>query len=196
MAASKQLCAAKYALLGSSDLHSVAMVTNEMVLNLYAIMNRNPEYTYCTLRQWLLVLFGEKCPKKYFPSAKAIRQSVLRLYARLSKLKKERNCPSKDEKIQNFLQEEYCLPQVFISKGKVHKVPNTLPHCNEVLQAVNVDLYRDLTKIQLENESKTEKLMQLQHKMYSMHRNTAKKSLAKRRPLPFRQRKLLKRKVL
>ena len=183
MAVSKQLSPAKYTLLDSTKLHSVAMVTNEMVLDLHSIMNHNPEYTYCTLRQWLLVLFGKRFQEKDFPSAKAIRQNVLRLCARLSKLKKERNCLSKGEKIQRFFQEEYCLPQAFISNGEVHKVSASLPCFDKVLQAANVELCRDLTKMQLENESKEEKLTQLRHKMYSMHRNTARKIARKEKTI-------------
>ena len=46
MAVSKQLSPAKYTLLDSTKLHSVAMVTNEMVLDLHSIMNHNPEHSY------------------------------------------------------------------------------------------------------------------------------------------------------
>ena len=137
-------------------------------------------------------LFGKNFQEKDFPSAKAIRQNILRLCGRLSKLKKEKNCSSKDEKIQRFLQEEYCLPQVFISSGKVHKVPAavSLPCFDEVLQTASVKLCRDLTKIQLENESKAKKLTQLRNKMYSMHRNTAKKIARKEKTITLQAKEI------
>ena len=194
MAVSKQSCPSKYFLFDSAELHSVEMVTNEMVLDLYSVMNRSPEYTYYTLRQWLLVLFGKRFQEKDFPSAQAIRQSVLRVYGRLSKLKKEKNSLSKSERIERFLKEEYCLPQVFISNGKVHNVSATLPCCDKVLQAVNAELCRDLTKIQLENESKEEKLAQLWHKMYSMHRNTAKKVARKEKTIALQDKQIMEQK--
>ena len=86
MAVSKQLSPANYTLHERTKLHSVAMVPNEMVLDLHSIMSHNSEYTYCTLRQWLLVIFG----KKNFPSAKAFCKNVLHVCGRLSKLHKER----------------------------------------------------------------------------------------------------------
>ena len=46
MAVSKQLSPAKYTLLDSTKLHSVAMLTNKMVLDLHSIMSHNSEYSY------------------------------------------------------------------------------------------------------------------------------------------------------
>lgn len=43
-----------------------------------------------------------------------------------------------------FLPEEFCLPQVFISNGEVHKVFASLPCFDKVLQAANIELCRDL----------------------------------------------------
>ena len=48
-------------------------------------------------------------------------------------------------KIQRFLQEEYCLQQVFINIGKVHKVPVSPPCFDKVLQTASVELCRDLS---------------------------------------------------
>ena len=61
------------------------VVTNEVVLDLFHFKNRNLDCTYHTLRQWLFLLLDHK---ENFPTVKAIRQSILRLCARLTKLKK------------------------------------------------------------------------------------------------------------
>ena len=78
---------------------------------------------------------------------------------------------------------------LFISNGEVHKVSASLPCFDKVLQAANIELCRDLTKMQLENESKEEKLTQLRHKMYSMHRNTVKMIAQKEKTIIYPSRK-------
>ena len=178
-------------LAGTVVLDSVPTITNEVVLDLFHFMNRSPECTYHTLTQWLSSLCGERCPKEEFPTVKAIRQSVLRLYARLSRLKKSKT-ESRDQNVATFLKEEYCLPSVFVVHNKVHKpssevmqpgfsndeVQPGISDGDEVLQAVNVDLCRELTKLQLENQSlkaTEDQLKKTRQKMYSLHRNTTKK---------------------
>ena len=79
---------------------------------------------------------------------------------------------------------------MFISNGEVHKVSASLPCYDKVLQAVNVELCRDLTKMQLENESKAEKLNQFRHKMYSKHQNTAKKIARKEKTITLQAKEL------
>ena len=53
-----------------------------------------------------------------------------------------------------------------------------ISNSDEILQAVNVDLCRELTKLQLENQSlmdTEDQLMKTRQKMYSKQRNTTKK---------------------
>ena len=72
----------------------------------------------------------------------------------LSYIKKERNCLSKDEKIQRFYRKNIVCHKCSFSYGKIHKAPVTLPCFEKVLQTASVELCRDLTKVKLENESK------------------------------------------
>ena len=90
------------------------------------------------------------------------------------------------------MKEEYCLPHVFAARNKVCKPSSEvmqpgvlndemqpdISNSDEVLQAVNVDLCRELTKLQLENQSlkdTEDQLMKTHQKMYSKQRNTTKK---------------------
>ena len=141
-------------------------------------MNLNPECTYHTLSRWLSNLLGERCPKEEFPTVKAIRQTILRLHARLSKIKKGLNSRSKEKKIADFFNDEYHLPVIFVDRrGNVHKsnrVDSTSG--DEVLKAVNVDLCTELKKLEMENQSlrtTEEQLTDTRQKMYS--RNATKK---------------------
>ena len=170
-------------------------VTNEMVLELLGAMNRNTDYTYSTLREWLLEQFGAPYSKENFPSVSAIRQSVLRVSAKLCKLRKEQNSQSKFERIQAFLQDEFHLPQICnriteAAKASQAEDKSRYIHCDKVLQDVNVELCRNLTQSQLDNEVKEEKLMQLRHKMYSMHRNTSKKFMRKENTIALQASKI------
>ena len=190
MALSKPPSAAK----GYHSPCSQPSVTNEMVLDLIGAMNCNSDYTYSTLREWLLEQFGAPCAKENFPSVSAIRQSVLRVSAKLCKLKKERNSQSKLERIQAFLQDEYHLPQTCDKITKAADSPmgdkSLYMHCDKVLQNINVELCRNLTQSQLDNEVKERKIMQLRHKMYSMHRNTSKKFIRKEDTIALQARKI------
>ena len=165
---------------GTITLESVPIITNEVVLDLSQFMNLNPECTYHTLSQWLSNLLGERCPKEEFPTVKAIRQSILRLHARLSKIKKGLNSQSREKKIADFFNEEYHLPVIFVDRrGNVHKsnrVASTTG--DEVLKSVNVDLCTELKKLELENLSlrtTEEQLTDTRQKMYSVQRNATKK---------------------
>ena len=154
---------------------SSTSVTNQVVLDLFHFMNRNPSCTYHTLSQWLSILFGERCPKEDFPTVKAIRQSVLRLCAKLCKLQKRHASESSKDVTTEFLQGEYCLPCVFVSGNTVHKVQN-IAKSDEALQAVNVDLCKELAELKLENESlkASEEQLAKRAKKCTLHRNTSK----------------------
>ena len=68
-------------------LTKVPKVTNELVLGLFHFLNQHPECTFITLTQWLSCLLCEKWPTQTPPTVKSIRQSVIHLDARYSKLK-------------------------------------------------------------------------------------------------------------
>ena len=126
---------------GSPYLNSVPSVTNEVVLDLYRFLNQRPECTFLTLTRF----FSEKWPIKTPPT---VRQSVLRLVAKLGKLKKQPNSTEKDLVILRLLNDEYSPPCVFMVKGELRcsQPPTTVNHTldNEILRTVNQDLCREL----------------------------------------------------
>ena len=163
-------------------LKKVPKVTNELVLGLFHFLNQHPECTFLTLTQWLSCLFCEKWPSQTPPTVKSIRQSVVRLNARYSKLKKQRTSAGKHHLLSLFLGEEYSLPRVFMFKGKLmctqlsQSVKPTYE--NETLQAVNEDLCKELAELKLENDSlkdAEESVVKLRQKLHVMHRNATKK---------------------
>ena len=165
------------------SLKKVPKVTNELVLGLFHFLNQHPECTFVTLTQWLSCLFCEKWPGQSPPTVESIRQSVIRLDARYSKLKKQRTCAEKDRVLSAFLGEEYSLPRVFMVKGKLKCAQPSQAvkptYENETLQAVNVDLCKELAKLELENDSlkdTEESVVKLRERMYAMHRNATKNS--------------------
>ena len=77
------------AMLLSDDLSMASTeVSNGLVLDLHEFMNRHHDCTYDSFRRWLALLMGYNWPNKNFPTSKALRQSVIRLFSRLTKLKK------------------------------------------------------------------------------------------------------------
>ena len=83
-------------LLADSDddlMPNVEIVTNETTVELFRFMNDNPTCTLFTLRKWLAQMLGAK---EAFPTVNSIRQSILRVSGRLSKLKKMPRSEKKD----------------------------------------------------------------------------------------------------
>ena len=93
---------------------NLSKVTNGLILELHSFMNKNLNCTYYTLLNWVTVLLGEKWPKDHPPTVKALRQSVVWLSARLSKYP---NSEVKVVLIARFLDDEYCLPKIFMYRG-------------------------------------------------------------------------------
>ena len=170
----------------STELTPVTVITNGTVLDLHDFMCRHCECTYLSLTQWLSCLYGDKWPKES-PTVKSITQSVKRLSARYEKVKKLPTSAEKEQKMFDFLNEEYHLPAVFKVKGEFYKAPlvqlmqgNSSNSDAEVktLMAVNVDLCKELSELTLENESlksTNSEVTTLREKMYSIHRNNSKK---------------------
>ena len=101
-----------------SDIENIprSKVTNRTMLELTIqfFVNGNSSCTYTTLH-WRRVssLFGS-CR-----SIKSLRQSVVCLSAKLTKLKKIPSCDEKSSKIADFLNQNNELPNVFVACGKV-----------------------------------------------------------------------------
>ena len=142
-------------------LTQIPKVTNAVVLDLHYFMSRQPKCTYKSLAQWLAHLFGDMWPKDMPPTVKALTLSVKQLLAKRDKLKKLRSSSEKDQKILEFMDEEYILPRIFQVKGKVYKaseIESASSDCSdtcisshddssklETLKSVNEDLSTQLT---------------------------------------------------
>ena len=66
----------------SAELTSVE-VSNGVILDLYYFLCKHPQCTYHSFRRWVAILMGYEWPIDEFPTAKAFRQSVIRLSSRL-----------------------------------------------------------------------------------------------------------------
>lgn len=182
------------------QLSSLPCVTNEIVLELNQFMNRNQMCTYYTLWQWLAALVGQNWPQNKFPTVKAIRQSVIRLVAKLSKLKKLPNSEEKNIQISSFLSGTYSLPSVFVNRHHPHRKYQPLDRSsssssdssiatscssscsscteNEVLKFVNLKLCHELSSLNKDVtllRGQEKKLSEARQRLYSSHRNLAKK---------------------
>ena len=131
-----------------SNLPQLESISNEIILELAHFKNNHWQCRYKDLYRWIKELFGTKWPEQA-PSQQAVVQSIKKLSAHLSMLKK---CPTssieREGKILNYFQCAYVLPQLGLHVG----------------QAVCC-----LTK----QPSKQEKL--LKQKMYSVTRNANKR---------------------
>ena len=80
-------------------------VTNGLILDLHCFMKKNGNCTYDTFKCWVAMLCGKNWPEDQPPSTKAIRQGVVRLASKLTKLRKEHRSDSKEATIADFLEE-------------------------------------------------------------------------------------------
>lgn len=161
---------------------NVKVVTNENVIELHKFMDRHPACTYYTLWRWIASLLGDKWPQSDFPTIKAVRQSVIRLNSKLSKLKKIPRSQEKDCSLSMFLNGPYCLPKVFVSHhGKIiTPSSSSSSSCsssteNEVLRSVNEKLCEKLSALKCERDVLKESTKESRQKMYALHRNGTKK---------------------
>ena len=95
-------------------------VTNGLVLELASFKDKHRDCsTFNHFYKWIQDLFGTDWPEQA-PNQQAIKQSIKRLSARLSKLKKQpASTPDREARINEFLQCNYALPQLGFSKGRV-----------------------------------------------------------------------------
>ena len=171
-------------------------VTNGLVLDLHWFMNRTEKCTYHTFKNWLAALFGESWPGDHLPTVKALRQSVISLSSRLSKFKKERNSKVKEAFISSFLDEEYCLPRIFVSQGKIiRRVSSSSSTTSndwekEALELANKRLCEELSELSLktsELKHEEQKLKKSQQKMYCKRRNDLKKLRRREKELQLKK---------
>ena len=128
---------------------------------------------------------GYKRPVNKFPSAKALRQSVIRLSSRLTKFRKEPNSAVKDALIKSFLAEDYSLSK-YLVRGKLSSSSNSSSSCTccqdlesekEILLSQKNDLLSEISAKNKVSDYSRKKVKVSQHKLYSMHRNHRKKIL-------------------
>ena len=118
-----------------------------------------------------------------FPTAKALRQSVIRLSSRLTKFRKESNSVVKDALIKSFLAEKFSLPK-YMAYGKLCNSSTSSSSCdccqgiqseNEALKSHNTYLLSEISTRNEEINKSRRKVKESQYKLYSLHRNSRKK---------------------
>lgn len=108
------------AVLLSNDvsLPEIDAVTNKIVLELAKFKDFH-QCTFKTLYKWIKDLFGVKWPPNEAPTLPAIVKSIERLRAQLMNLKKHHTSIQKDQLIAEFLQQNFVLPKLGLSHGRV-----------------------------------------------------------------------------
>ena len=105
-------------LLSGCGLFELNSITNEIVLELARFKDRHSQCTLKDVYLWIKDLFGSKWPEQP-PNQDAVTQSIKRLSAGLSKLKKCSTSTEKEGKIIEYLQHDYVLPHLGFHKGKI-----------------------------------------------------------------------------
>ena len=159
-------------------------VTNGVALDLYRFLCKHPQCTFHSFRRWVAILMGYKWPANKFPSAKALRQSVIRLSSRLTKFRKEPNSVVKDALIKSFLTESYSLPKYLVHGKSSSSTSSSSCICcqnleseKELLMSRNQYLSSEISTKNKVIEDSRNKVKVSQHKLYSLHRNHRKKIL-------------------
>ena len=161
-----------------ASLPEVAVITNELVLDLLRFKDHHPQCTFRTFYEWVKYIYGKKWPDTEAPTCQAITRSISRLTAHLSKLKKQDHSPEKVKSISEFLQCEYILPSLGLQKGKVQ-------HFSPVKKQCNAGAYEGST-FQAQGEP-SKKYQDLKQRMYAITRN-ANKRLKRRETVIQQQR--------
>ena len=139
----------------------IPCVTNEIVIELSRFMERNAQCTFYTLWRWISIILGDRWPTEGFPTVKSVRQSVIRIVSRLTKLKKQPAGVQKSTALSSFLSEPYHIPNVFVSRGKIVTSTDSSSSCSSCAE-------NDILKE--ENTKLSQKLSEVRQKMYSLHR--------------------------
>ena len=166
----------------SAELPSIE-VSNGVMLDLYHFLCKHPQCTFQSFRRWVAILMGYKWPIVEFPTAKALRQSVIRLSNRLTKFRKEPNSVVKDALIKSFFCRKICLPK-YVVHGKLCSSSTSSSSCdycediqseNESLKSHNAHLISEISMRNEEVKENRRKVKESQYKLYSLHRNSRKK---------------------
>ena len=173
---------------------TVSTVTNKIVYELYHFRKMNPPCTYQTLWQWLACLCEDRWSDENFPTVSSVRQSVLRIVSKVTKLKKMPNSKEKYDAIETFLETPYSFPEMFTSGTSCAAVQKQHSHSScsscaeaEVLKSVNVKLCQEIADLK-DQTSSLDELSECRKKGYSLHRNMVKK--LKRRELVIEQQRV------
>ena len=161
---------------------NVEVVTNETDIELFKFMNENHTCTFFSLRKWLARMLDVK---KTFPTVNSIRQSVLRVSAKLAKLKKMSCGENKAAALSAFFDEPYRLPSLFVGHTHIKKSPSSsstgsCSSCSDLenTKLTNVKLCKELVELKAKTNTLCvvdRKLQETRKKLYSLHRNTRKK---------------------
>ena len=139
----------------------IPCVTNEIVIELYHFMDRNARCTFYTLWRWISIVLGDRWPTEGFPTVKSVRQSVVRIVSRTTKLKKQPAGDQKSAALSSFLSELYHIPSIFVSRGRIITSTDSSSSCSSCAE-------NDILKE--ENTKLSQKLSEARQKMYSLHR--------------------------
>ena len=160
------------------------LVTNAAILELFQFMNSNSTCTFSSMRKWLALMFGGV--QDDFPTVNSVRQSVLRLSAKLSKMKKMPSSENKEIVLSTFLNEPYRLPSLFVKQeplASARQRSSSTSSCSscadyEDVKRANMKLCQEVSDLKIKSDllSDTDKkLKDTRKKLYSLHRNTKKK---------------------
>ena len=158
------------------------VVTKKAILELHIFKKSSPSCTYYTLWKWIACLFKDKWSEDNFPTIKSIRQSVLQIARKVSKLQKLPASKAKDLSIANYLAEAYLLPKVFSSQPSsiVPQSSSTCSSCSEfeTVKRVNKKLCQEIVTLKDKASSidtSDQILSDYRHKQHTIHRNLMKK---------------------
>ena len=182
-----------------NDLESSTAVSTPVItkVELYMFSKSNPSCTYYTLWKWLACLFKDKWSEKSFPTIKSVRQSVLQIVFKVSKLRKMPTSAAKEAAIVNYLGEVYTLPKIFTSEILLQSCSlSTCSSCSscaevETIKSVNKKLCQEISTLQeiaSSLELKDQILSESHQKRYAIHHNMMKK--VKRRDYLIQQQKV------
>lgn len=96
----------------------LSLVSNKEVLDLFKYKDCHAEITDKVAYEWVKNMYGDNWPETP-PTVASLKQSVVRLRCKLSKIKKQKYSEKRDTEIESFLQRDYELPSMALHKGTV-----------------------------------------------------------------------------
>ena len=104
---------------GFKPIGEVSIITNGLVWELLKVKNENSDVTFTAFYEWIVDLYGEKWPQPDPPTYQALSKSVVRLNAKLEKLKKMHSSTEKEKLLSEFFAEDYIFPKLGYHKETV-----------------------------------------------------------------------------